>query len=58
MKMIGFVIPNQTSKRRVVSFAVPVDEVERITGYDFFNGLDDELEEKLERSCDFQLWER
>lgn len=56
MKMIGFIVPNQTSKRRVVSFAVCVDQVEQITGYDFFNELDDKLEKQLEQSCDISLW--
>ena len=56
MKMIGFIVPNQTSKRRVYSFAVSVDEVERITGYDFFSQLDDELETNLEKSSDISLW--
>ena len=35
MKMTGFIVPNETSKRRLASFAVSVDEVERLTGYDF-----------------------
>ena len=56
-KMIAFIIPNQTSKSRVASFAVPVDEIERITGYDFFSELEDELEEKLESSCDYKMWQ-
>ena len=58
LKMIGFIVPNETSKRRIASFAVSVDEVERITGYDFFSELDDELENILERSANFQAWEK
>ena len=54
--MIGFIVPNQTSKRRIASFAVSVDEVERITGYDFFSKLDDELEKNLEQSGNVQIW--
>ena len=56
MKMIGFIVPNQTSKRRVYSFAVSVDKVERITGYDFFSELDDEAEKQLEKKFDTSLW--
>ena len=56
MKMIGFIVPNQTSKRRIASFAVSVDEVERITGYDFFSQLDDELENSLEANIDIFTW--
>ena len=55
-KMIGFIVPNQTSKRRIASFAVSVDEVERITGYDFFSTLDDELENSLEANIDIFTW--
>ena len=40
MKMIGFIVPNKITKRRIGSFAVSVDEVERLTGYDFFSELE------------------
>ena len=56
MKMIGFIVPNQTSKRRVDSFAVSIDKVEQATGYDFFRELDDELENSLEKTCDINIW--
>lgn len=55
-KMIGFIVPNRSSKRRVSSFAVSVDEVEKITGYDFFSELDDKVENRLEKSYSFQNW--
>ena len=58
MKMIGFIVPNQTSKRRIASFAASVDEVERITGYDFFSELEDELENRLEKEKDIEAWEK
>lgn len=48
MKMIAFIVPNKTSKRRIASFAVSVDKVEELTGFDFFYDLDSELEEFLE----------
>ena len=57
-KMISFIVPNQTSKRRVASFTVTVDEAERITGFDFFSGLDDATENKLEAEADFKMWEK
>ena len=53
LKAIAFIVPNQTTKRRIASFAVSVDEVERITGYDFFSELDDKLEEYLESSNNY-----
>ena len=56
VKMIAFLIPNASSKKHILSFAVPVDIVEGITGYDFFTTLDDELEEKLEKECNIIQW--
>ena len=57
-KMLAFIVPNQTSKRRIASFAVSVDEVERITGYDFFSELDDALENHLKKEKDIKAWEK
>ena len=54
MKMIGFIIPNATSKRKLSAFAVSVDEVERLTGYDFFSDLDDDIENSLEKTSNWQ----
>ena len=56
MKMIGFIVPNQTSKRRIYSFAVSVDKVEQATSYDFFSQLDDEFENSLEANIDVFTW--
>jgi endonuclease G, mitochondrial len=56
-KAIGFVIANDISDMRLEDFAVSVDEVERITGLDFFNGLlSSEDEAILERKGDIRLW--
>ncbi len=57
-KAIGFVIPNQVSFDPLYDFAVSVDEVEKLTGIDFFPDLmDDELEEELESSYNLDFWE-
>ena len=56
-KMIGFLVPNTASKARVASFAVSVDEIERITGYDFFSELPPHREKRLERQKDFAVWQ-
>ena len=50
MIMIGCIDPNKTRKCRIADFTVSVDEVERITGYDFFSNLEDKLEKK-KSSC-------
>jgi len=55
-KMIAFVFPNRKSDRPITDFAVPVDEAEKLTGFDFFSQLPDELENKLESRVDFSEW--
>ena len=57
MKMIAFIIPNRAGRERLPRFVVSVDEVEKLTGCDFFSELDDELEEKLEKRSDFSQWQ-
>lgn len=53
-KMIAFVFPNDGSTQPLSSFVTTVDEVERLTGLDFFAGLEDE--EALEFEEDFAMW--
>jgi len=55
-KIIAFVFPNRKSDRPLTDFAVPVDEAEKLTGFDFFSQLPDELENKLESRVDFSEW--
>ena len=55
-KMIGFIVPNQTTKRRVASFVVSVDEIEELIDVDFFTALPDADEKILEAQKDFNLW--
>jgi endonuclease G len=47
-KMIAFIMPNKKIKNDIFHFIVTVDEVEKRTGIDFFSGLDDLLEKRLE----------
>ena len=50
-KMIAFVLPNDGSTQPLSSFVTTVDEVERLTGLDFFAGLEDE--DALESVSDY-----
>lgn len=57
LKAIGFIIPNQTSTEALSSFAVSVDEVEALTGINFFQNLmEPNLEKELEANYDSKLW--
>ena len=47
-KAIGFIYPNSAGHKDMDEYVVSVDEVERITGMDFFSMLDDRVEESVE----------
>ena len=56
-KAIGFICRNQTQKgKKKTDFVNSVDEVERITGYDFFSKLPDGIEKKVEAHADINEW--
>ena len=55
-KAIGFVYPNEACRGDIRDYAMSVDEVEEITGMDFFFQLDDEEEERLESVCNPAAW--
>lgn len=56
IKAIGFVLPNKGSSDSLETYVVPVDEVEEITGLDFFPALPDDVEELLESNVDISRW--
>ena len=56
MRGIGFIMPNDKVAGGMQAAAVSIDEVERITGHDFFASLPDELENEVESQCDFHYW--
>lgn len=53
---IGFIMDNGRVEGGMQSAAVSIDEVERVTGHDFFACLPDEIETKVEAECDFPFW--
>ncbi|MCU0341483.1 MAG: DNA/RNA non-specific endonuclease [Spirosomaceae bacterium] len=55
-RMIGFLMRNEFSNESLKSFVVSVDEIERLTGIDFFNRLPDAVERKLESSTTTKGW--
>jgi len=58
LKGIAFLIPNQVSYEPLFKFAVSIDEVEQLTGIDFFPDLlDEELAAELEGNFNIDLWE-
>lgn len=55
-RAIGFIMNNDYVEGGMQSAAVRVDEVERVTGHDFFSELPDEIENEVESQCDFYYW--
>lgn len=55
-KAIGFIIRNNEGKKKKDQFVNTVDEVERITGMDFFPALPDDIENEVEAYANLQDW--
>lgn len=55
-KMIGFLIPNEKSNKPLYQFVVSVDEIEKLTGIDFFPQLNDKIEAQLESNQSYKDW--
>lgn len=55
---IGFIMPNGTVQGGMQQAAVTIDEIEEITGFDFFSALPDDIETQVESQCNFPLWNR
>lgn len=53
---IGFILPNDKVSYPLESFAVPIDQVEQVTGFDFFNKLPEARQNELERSLEKAAW--
>ena len=54
--MLAFVIPNQDTHMPFTTFVTSVDEVEKVTGIDFFTNLDEEVERRCESRSDLTKW--
>lgn len=55
-KAIGFVIRNNEGKKKRDQFINTVDDVERVTGIDFFPALPDDIENKVESYANIEDW--
>ena len=56
-RAIAFMLPNEALfGKRMNSYVLPVDEVERTTGLDFFAKLPDEIEKRVEAESDWSAW--
>ena len=55
-KAIGFLYENKGASRDMSRYVRSVDELEELTGLDFFSALPDNIEDKIERSADLRDW--
>jgi endonuclease G len=56
-RMLAFVMDNSAlPKEQLYYWSTTVDEVEKLTGLDFFASMPDELEDKLEANKDLSYW--
>ncbi|MDE7382106.1 MAG: DNA/RNA non-specific endonuclease [Muribaculaceae bacterium] len=55
---IAFVYPNMSAPGNMQQYVMTIDEVERITGFDFFANLPDEIENKIESETSFKEWNK
>lgn len=55
-KGIGFIYKNNPCNNKTDSYVNSIDQVERITGIDFFHSLPDEVENEVESKCNFNDW--
>lgn len=54
--MLGLILQNKSGSKPIDQFVVKVDDIESMTGIDFFSGLPDENENKLEGSISLVGW--
>ena len=55
-RAIGFIYKNTAGNRPLDSYVNSIDQVERITGLDFFSELPDEIENRLEKAFNLKEW--
>ena len=53
---IGFIMNNGKVAGGMQKAAVTIDEVEAVTGHDFFSALPDDVEAAVESECNFNYW--
>lgn len=55
---IAFVYPHMKCPGNMQDYATTIDEVEKITGFDFFSALPDEIENAIESTYSFTEWNK
>ena len=56
MRALAFIYDNGPCNGKLKRYVSTVDEVERLTGMDFFKALPDDEEKRIEKACNLQVW--
>lgn len=56
-KAIGFIYRNERNNKTMSSYVNTIDQVEKITGIDFFPSLPDDIENRIEAHADLEEWD-
>ena len=56
-RALGFVFANKSGNKPLDTYAKSVDEVEKLTGLDFFSILPDDIENEIEKNGSFDAFE-
>ena len=55
-KGLGFIYPNNAEHHKIQHYVRTIDEVEEVTGIDFFFNLPDDIEDSVESHSDISRW--
>ena len=55
-RTLGFIFPNEGTHHDLIHYQKTVDEIEEITGFDFFSDLPDNVENDVEATSNLELW--
>lgn len=57
-RAIAFVYPNMSVPGNIEQYVMTIDDLEKITGYDFFSALPNNVETEVESKTSFTKWNR
>ena len=55
-KVLAFLMTHKDSNKPLYEFVTSVDNIENLTGIDFFSELNDDIENKIEASSSYKAW--
>ena len=55
-KGLAFIMPNEKSDQSLYKYVVSINEVEEVTGIDFYHKIDKDVQEEVEENKDVKLW--